>query len=124
MFPKILKDLRKSKKINQAELGEALGMSQATITLWENGKRIPDIDMLCKIADYFNVTTDYLLGREPVKVTGYQATELPPVKPGMVRIAIAPGENLSEEEIGHRITQAVLNQVPDLVEKELKKRGL
>ena len=124
MFPKILKDLRKSKKINQAELGEALGMSQATITLWENGKRIPDIDMLCKIADYFNVTTDYLLGREPIKVTGKVVTDLPPVKPGMVRIAIAPGENLSEEEIGRRITQAVLNQVPDLVEKELKKRGL
>lgn len=124
MFSDVLQQLRKSAKLTQEQFADILSVQKRTYGSWERNERQPDFDTLCKIADYFNVTTDYLLGREPVKVTGYQATELPPVKPGMVRIAIAPGENLSEEEIGRRITQAVLNQVPDLVEKELKKRGL
>ena len=119
-----LKELRKKRKLTQADLAEVIGVSQVTMGRYETGEREMPYETLFQLADYFGVTIDEILGRKPVKVTGYQATELPPVKPGMVRIAIAPGENLSEEEIGRRITQAVLNQVPDLVEKELKKRGL
>lgn len=118
------KECREKAGLTQKEAALSLKVSVQSISNWETGIRSPGLEQLVKIAELYSVTTDYLLGREPVKVTGHQATELPPVKPGMVRIAIAPGENLSEEEIGRRITQAVLSQVPDLVEKELKKRGL
>lgn len=119
MFPKILKDLRKSRKINQAELGEALGMSQATITLWENGKRIPDIDMLCKIADYFNVTTDYLLGRAPMEVTAIQG-EAPPTEQGRFQLVFEPDQTPTPDELEARILSALQNQLPDLVRKEIQ----
>lgn len=123
MFPKILKDLRKSRKINQAELGEALGMSQATITLWENGKRIPDIDMLCKIADYFNVTTDYLLGRVPMEIDSTEATTPSPVEPGRTRIHFSADEPVpTTEELEKRIYEALQSQLYEMIRSELDKQ--
>lgn len=46
----------------QKDLAQALGMKQRTISNWELGIREPDFATLEKIANYFNVTTDYLLG--------------------------------------------------------------
>lgn len=57
-----LKRLRKQKKISQFELAEAIEMSQATIASWENGTRKPDIEAIKKLAFYFGITTDELLG--------------------------------------------------------------
>lgn len=62
-FKDRLKDLRNEKGVSQEELGKVLGYEHATISQYESGKRKPDFDTLHKIADYFNVTTDYLLGR-------------------------------------------------------------
>ncbi len=59
-----LKELRENKKITQAELGKTLSISTSTIGMYEQGRRNPDPDMLCKIADYFNITVDDLLDRE------------------------------------------------------------
>ncbi len=58
-----IRDLRKEQKITMKSLGEAIGVAESTISLYENGKRQPDNDTLQKLADYFNTTTDYLLGR-------------------------------------------------------------
>ena len=55
--------LRKSAGFTQEALAEKLGKSQRTIAAWELGDRAPSFDMLCDIADLFNVTTDYLLDR-------------------------------------------------------------
>lgn len=71
MIGKRIKDLRKSKKITQDELGSILGLSgKSAISNYENGYSAPDNEMLNKIADYFNVSTDYLLGRtdDPIPV--------------------------------------------------------
>ena len=53
--------------ISQEELGEALGVSRETIKHWENGTRQIKAGDLAKLADYFNTSTDYLLGRTPHK---------------------------------------------------------
>lgn len=58
-----LKKLRKSKNLLQSDIANTLGISKATYSTYEIGTRTPPADMLCKLADYFNVTTDYLLGR-------------------------------------------------------------
>ena len=58
-----LKEIRKSKKISQLKLSIELNMSQNTISRYETGDREPGINELIKIADYFNVSVDYLLGR-------------------------------------------------------------
>ena len=55
--------LRKSKNITQADLARALNVTQAAVGNWELGKREPDNLTLLQIADYFGVTTDYLLGK-------------------------------------------------------------
>ena len=58
-----LKELRKSKKISQLKLAMNLNMNQNTISRYETSEREPGINELIKIADYFNVSIDYLLER-------------------------------------------------------------
>ncbi|MBC3899705.1 MAG: helix-turn-helix domain-containing protein [Firmicutes bacterium] len=57
-----IKILRQLKDINQAELGKIVGVGKTTISNYETGYSVPDLDTLIKLAEYFNVTTDYLLG--------------------------------------------------------------
>lgn len=61
---KNLRELRKSKNISLKKLGEIIGVSESAVSQYENSKREPDYKTLSKLADYFGVSTDYLLGRE------------------------------------------------------------
>ena len=56
-------DLRKAKNVTQEALAAELGVTAAAVSKWENGYTLPDILMLCALADFFGVTTDELLGR-------------------------------------------------------------
>ena len=58
-----LAELRKSRKISQLKLAMDLNMNQNTISRYETGKREADYATLIRIADYFNVSIDYLLER-------------------------------------------------------------
>lgn len=58
-----LKELRKKKGLSQLRLATDLNTTQNTISRYETGEREPGIDELIKIADYFNVSVDYLIGR-------------------------------------------------------------
>jgi len=49
--------------MSQTELAKSAGVSQTTVTAWETGKAEPSSSAVAKLADIFNVTTDYLLGR-------------------------------------------------------------
>lgn len=64
-FGKMIQELRKKKDITQEDLAAQLGVTAAAVSKWENGYTLPDILMLCAIADLFEVTTDELLGRNP-----------------------------------------------------------
>ena len=57
-----IKELRSTYNISQVELGKKLGVTKQTISNWENDNIQPSIDMLLKIANFFHVKTDYLLG--------------------------------------------------------------
>lgn len=70
----ILKRLREEKNMTQAELGKALEISPSAIGMYEQGRRTPDIPTLKKIASYFNVSLDYLLGNEPAKTVQQKTT--------------------------------------------------
>ena len=59
-----IRELRKVKNITMKQLGKIIGVAESTISLYENGKRQPDNDILIKLADYFEVSVDYLLGRD------------------------------------------------------------
>lgn len=58
-----LKELRVEKQLSQTQLAAALGVSQSMIARWENDECEPTGTNIVSIANYFNVTTDYLLGR-------------------------------------------------------------
>ena len=58
-----LKEIRKSKGISQLKMAMDLNTNQNTISRYETGEREPGINELIKIADYFNVSVDYLLER-------------------------------------------------------------
>lgn len=63
-FPERLKELREESSLSQRALANDLKVSQAAIARWEAGLQIPNIEHLLMFAQYFNVTSDYLLGLE------------------------------------------------------------
>ena len=58
-----IKDLREDADMRQIDLANAVGIVQRTISNYETGKTFPDSFALIKLADYFNVSIDYLVGR-------------------------------------------------------------
>ena len=63
-FSEQLLALRLEANLSRAELSDKLNVSVRLISYWENGQRECSFDMLIKIANYFEVSVDYLLGRE------------------------------------------------------------
>ena len=61
MFGNVLKNLRVSKGLSQEELSNKFGVSTSTIGMYETNKREPNFDLLKEFANFFNVSTDYLL---------------------------------------------------------------
>ena len=70
-----IKQLRLEKEILQKELADKLNLTQQTISLYESGKRSPDYEILKRIADYFNVSTDYLLNRDVETIAAHKEGE-------------------------------------------------
>lgn len=62
MFAEKLKALRGNKKITQEEFAKEINVSKGAVAMWETGKRTPDLEMIKKIAAYFNVSVDELIG--------------------------------------------------------------
>ena len=56
-------ELRKARGVTQEELAAELGVTAAAVSKWEKGNTLPDVLMVCALADFFAVTTDELLGR-------------------------------------------------------------
>ena len=59
----IIKRLRKEKGLTQTQLAETFNVDQTAISKWENDKAIPDTQTLIRLAEFFDVSTDFLLGR-------------------------------------------------------------
>ncbi len=63
-FSERLKELRIDNNLSQEQLAKAVGLSHTAIVYWENGQRVPNANAVIVLAEYFEVTTDYLLGVE------------------------------------------------------------
>ena len=71
--------LRQARNLSQVDLAKALNVTKQSISNWENDNIQPSIDMLMRLADFFSVSTDYLLGldqKKYVEVTGLSETEI------------------------------------------------
>ena len=74
-----IRELREEKGLKQVELAGILGVRQNTLSTWETGRYEPDNEMLQKIADYFDVSVDYLLRKSSIK-------QMPTAPIDMIRI--------------------------------------
>lgn len=61
-FSSKIKELRQSRNLNQVQLAEKLGVTKQSVSNWENDNIMPSIEMLVKLALFFSVSTDYILG--------------------------------------------------------------
>ena len=64
MFAIRIRNLRQGNALNQIQLAEKLGVTKQSISNWDNDNIMPSVDILIRIADFFHVSTDYLLGRD------------------------------------------------------------
>lgn len=64
-----LKELRTENKLKQSDVAEKLFITQTGYSNYENGRTEPNIEMLCKLADLYNVSIDYLIGRDKTFLT-------------------------------------------------------
>ena len=67
VFGRRLKELREEKDMKQSDLAKILECSSSAIGMYEQGRRYVDLDGLKKIAEYFDVSADYLIGRTDIK---------------------------------------------------------
>ena len=90
-------ELRKKANITQERFSQIIGVARSTLAMYEIDKSEPDLNTLQKIADYFGVTIDYLLGREqPVEKQEISVPE----KYKDIMVAFQDGaENLTQEDI-------------------------
>lgn len=78
-FSERLKELRLENRLTQEELAEKFYLNKSSISRYERGQQVPELELLKKIADYFGVGTDFLLGksdiRNPYKESPEQKTD-------------------------------------------------
>lgn len=83
MLSENIKKLRQARNISQVELAKALFVSKQSVSNWENDNIMPSVDMLIKIANYFSVSTDYLLGldkKEFIDTDGLSSEQIAHIK--------------------------------------------
>ena len=79
MLGEVIHNLRKSRNLSQVDVARELGVSKQSVSNWENDNILPSIDMLIKIAQFFSVSTDYLLEldvRSYLEVSGLTLEQL------------------------------------------------
>lgn len=63
-FPRRLRRLREKKRVSRRVLADFCQLSKSAVARYERGEQEPTADVICRLADYFEVSSDYLLGRE------------------------------------------------------------
>lgn len=107
--------LRSEKGLTQGALAEALGISRQSVTQYENGIRVPDIEVFRKFTGYFGVTADYLLG-----ISDHRTTETAGIgdKLGLSDEAIILLSNIQEYKKIYNDTTRKNDEIPiDLIRK-------
>lgn len=100
-FKDILYKLRKERKVSQQEIGNLVGVTYQAVGKWESGDSEPDNEAIIKIANYFGVSTDYLLGN----ISGIcEEDEIEILRQLLVKNGyMKPGEDLSKSEMDNII---------------------
>lgn len=108
--------LRKAAGLSQFELARRLDMGRSALGNYEQGDREPDFETVRKIADFFKVSVDYLLGRQPDE--GKTPQEIPPDWRQMIRLAQAEGYNPDQVLSALRLLASIRKQQEQKEERE------
>jgi transcriptional regulator with XRE-family HTH domain len=100
--------LREEHNLTQSEFGKIFGIGKSTVSMYENNKSVPDDELKTKIADYFDVSLDWLMGRSSIRN---------PYK------CIGKAEKIKESEYKQILSNEDLKFIEKLLEK-LKKSKL
>lgn len=116
-FGDILSELRKNLRLSQKDLADLLHVSTSTISNYETNRNAPDIENLLWLADYFGVTTDYLLGRSSINLP---ASELEQIYANGQTVGDVLKLLLSLREHGRNIAVNILQsiQLSDIAEQQ------
>lgn len=118
-------ELRKSKDMTQEKLASEMGVSVAAVSKWETGNSLPDILMLCSIADFFNVSTDELLGRTKRKKKVIIVDDIEFIRDSLKRILIENGcEVIGEATEGKELLNMLQNKKADLIFLDINMPGM
>lgn len=109
------KESREKAGLTQKEAALSLDVSVQAVSYWETGSRMPSVEKILQMCDLYNVTADYLLGRAPMEVTAIQG-EAPPPEQGRFQLVFEQDQTPTPDELEAKIL--------NVLEKELKKRGL
>ena len=116
----LLAELRQDRHMTQDQLAKILYVSAGTISNYENNVHFPDVDRLAAMADYFNVTTDYLLGRCSVNVSPDVFEES--ITPGMTIGALIEEVKALSPERRQALTQVLQDMQLSMMVGQYQKR--
>lgn len=112
------KELRIKKGLTQQNLADLLKIDRTSISKYENGKQLPEIEILKDMAKFFNVTTDYLLGRSDTPdIVAEQATQYrtreqnEKIADELIRILIEKGEIEEGEELSEEKLEKLIKKI-------------
>lgn len=108
----IFEQLLQKHNVKAYQVAKATGITNSTFTDWKNGRSSPKIDKLQKIADYFGVSVDYLMGNEPTEPEQTEVTD------NDIKFAFWGG---GADEVTDEMLEDVRNYAQFLMERERKK---
>lgn len=109
-----IKDLREKKDLTQIELSKKLGISRSTIASWESNRRVPELGTAKILADFFDVSVDFLLGRVDSPT---------PTKPRELPQTVAPYLPEGFDELSPEARKEVMQFIEYVRVKYAKKDG-
>ncbi len=115
-FGEILKSLREEADITQDKLGREIGKNRSSIAGYETSGKMPEFETFIKIADYFKVSADYLLGRSSSKIVANTMSELIEQNPGIDDVINAYAVNPVYRDLFSIVSKMDIDQVRKLME--------
>lgn len=109
-FSDNLRLLRTKHRLSQKEIGDIVGVTSQAVSKWENGIAEPDNDSLLKLSNYFNVSTDYLLGKNNEENQSIKYDN------DLEKALFSKGKELNDEE------KIVVINLMDLIKKDTDKK--
>lgn len=123
-FGERLRSLREKKRITQKELAKLFKIAESTVSMYERGEREPNFEIVNKLANFFGVSIDYLLGRTddptpPSQAKGVVSDYSPFLRAIKEKY---PGVNIDDPDVQRKLMRAIDLVLEDYLENKKRKQ--